>query len=33
LAEGIVNGEMEAELKRILDGMVGDEKFNVLGYF
>lgn len=33
LADGIVNGEMEGELKRILDGMFGEEKLNVLGYF
>ncbi len=33
LADGIVNGQMQAQLKRILDGMLGDEKFNVLGYF
>ena len=33
LAEGVLSGEMEGELKRILDGMVGEEKLNVLGYF
>jgi hypothetical protein len=33
LADGILNGDMETELKKILDGMIGDEKFNVLGYF
>lgn len=33
LAEGIINGEMEIQLRKILDGMLGDEKFNVLGYF
>ena len=33
LAEGIVNEEMKEELGAIFDGMVGDEKYNVLGYF
>lgn len=33
LAEGIINGEMEEELQWIFDGMVGEEKFNVMGYF
>ncbi len=33
LAEGIVNHEMDDELKKMLDGMRGEEKINVLGYF
>lgn len=33
LAEGILNGDMEEELQEIFDGMVGDEKYNVMGYF
>lgn len=33
LAEGIVSGENDAELKKMLEGMGGDEKVNVLGYF
>jgi serine/threonine-protein kinase ULK4 len=33
LADGIINGDMEGELKKILDGMIGEEKIHVLGYF
>lgn len=33
LAQGIVNHEVDDQLKKILDGMRGEDKINVLGYF
>lgn len=33
LADGIVNGNMDEELKKIFDGMYGENKENVMGYF
>ena len=33
LAEGILNGNMDEELKKIFDGMCGENKENVMGYF